>query len=188
MKTNWRSLVLKMLAVQVIFLLLHYAYEWFPNSFTIVFSGTNESIYQHMKVGLFSYLLASLLEYLLVRNPHQPVSPSITPPSGTLRICFIYARLFAATVFPFAILVYFLMAAAYYGEINSIPLEVINANIALLLASFSAIAIERQIEAGSPSRLFRIVVIVLFLVSLSQYIIFTYRLPWMDVFATPPGW
>ncbi len=176
MKQSWRSLVMKMLALQVIFLLLHYIYEWFPNPFTIVFSGTNESIYQHMKVGLFSYLLASLLEYLLVRK-------SLLNLAG-----YAYARLFAATVFPFAIFVYFLMAAAYYGQVNSIPLEVIYANIVLLMASFSAIVIERQVETAVPSRLFRIVVIVLFLVSLSQYIIFTYRLPWMDVFATPPGW
>jgi len=176
MNKNWRSLVLKMLVLQVIFLLLHYAYEWFPNSITIIFSGTNESVYQHMKVGMFTYLLASLLEYLLVRK-------TLTNLAG-----FIYARLFAATIFPFAIFIYFYMAPAYYGQIQSIPLEVIFANVALLLASFSSIAIERQIDTGQPNRLFRFVVIVLFLVSLSQYIIFTYRLPWADVFATPPGW
>ena len=176
MKQSWRSLVMKMLAVQMIFLLLHYAYEWFPNSFTIVFSGTNESIYQHMKVGLFTYLLASLLEYLLVRK------------TLTNFASYAYSRLFAATVFPFAIFVYFLMAAAYYGQVNSIPLEVIYANLVLLLASFSAIVIERQVETAAPSRAFRFVVIFLFLISLSQYLIFTYRLPWMDVFATPPGW
>jgi hypothetical protein len=176
MKTSWRSLVLKMLALQVIFLLLHYGYDWFSNSITMVFSGINESIYQHMKVGLFTYLLTSLLEYLLVRK-------SIVNLAG-----FVYARLFAATIYPFAIFVFYYMAPAYYGQLNSIPLEVIYANIALLLASFSAIAIERQIETGKPNRLFRVAVIVLFLISLSQYIIFTYRLPWADVFATPPGW
>ncbi len=129
-----------------------------------------------MKVGLFTYLLASLLEYLLVRKNISNL------------VGFIYARLFAATIFPFAIFIFFYMAPAYYGQIQSIPVEVIFANVALLLASFSSIAIERQIETGQPNRLFRFVVIVLFLVSLSQYIIFTYRLPWADVFATPPGW
>jgi len=176
MKNNWRSLVIKMLALQVIFLLLHYAYEWFPNSITMVFSGINESIYQHMKIGFFTYLLASLLEYLLVRK------------ILTNRASFVYARLFAATIYPFAIFVFFLMAPAYYGQIQNILLEVIYANIALLLSSFSAIAIERQVEMGEPGRLFRLVVVALVLISLSQYIIFTYRLPWMDVFATPPGW
>ena len=28
----------------------------------------------------------------------------------------------------------------------------------------------------------------MFVVALSEFITFTYRLPWLDVFANPPGW
>jgi len=35
---------------------------------------------------------------------------------------------------------------------------------------------------------FKWVSVEIFLMALSEFIIFTYRLPWIDLFANPPGW
>ena len=50
-------LILKIVLFQLLFLLLHYLYDWFPNSITTIFSGINESVYQHMKICFSSLTL-----------------------------------------------------------------------------------------------------------------------------------
>ena len=51
-----------------IFLLLHYSFEWFPNLLTQIFSGTEESVFQHCKVGFYAYLILIVLEYAVFRK------------------------------------------------------------------------------------------------------------------------
>ena len=48
---------LRGLVFLIIFLILHYLYEWFPNIITQIFSGTDESLYQHLKIGFYDYLI-----------------------------------------------------------------------------------------------------------------------------------
>lgn len=175
MKYRDFTIPIKMIAYQFIFLLLHYAYDWYPNNLTRIFSGINESIFQHMKVAFFSYILLILLEYLWIRKKIQPHT-------------YFFSRVFAITFIPWAVFVFFFMAAAYHGEIKNIPIEILYANLVLLLASYSTIIVERHIEKAKPGKAFKIVTSAMFLVSLSYYIIFTHRLPWFDVFAVPPGW
>ena len=50
---------------QFVFLLLHYLYDWFPGSVSAIFSGINESVYQHMKIGFFSALIVVLIEVVI---------------------------------------------------------------------------------------------------------------------------
>ena len=176
MKNNITTIVMKMVVYQIAFLLLHYAYDWFPNNLTKIFSGIDESIFQHMKVAFFAYILLSILEYFLLRKKiKQPID-------------YLVVRLFATSFIPWTVFVFFFMAAAYYGEIHNIPVEIIYANIVLLFASFTTITVERHFEKVSPGTAFKVVTTAMFLVSLSYYIIFSYRLPWFDVFAVPPGW
>lgn len=46
-------LLVKIILIHIIFMLLHYLYDWYPNDSTAIFSGINESVYQHMKIGFF---------------------------------------------------------------------------------------------------------------------------------------
>jgi hypothetical protein len=175
MKTQRYPILIKMVVYQVIFLLLHYTYDWFPNNLAKIFSGINESIFQHMKIAFFSYIILSLIEYLWVRKR--------TPTNA-----YFFSRVFATSFIPWTVFVFYFMAAAYYGEIDNIPIEILYANLVLFMASFATIIVEQHIEKAQPGIAFKIVCGALFLVSLSYYIIFTYRLPWFDVFAVPPGW
>jgi len=47
-----------------IFDFLHYCYDWFPNVFIQIFSGINESFFQHWKIGYYSYINFSIGEFL----------------------------------------------------------------------------------------------------------------------------
>ena len=168
--------VIKLLLIQLIFILLHYLYDWFPGVFMSIFSGTDESVYQHMKIGFFSYLIFALVEYLLTRK-------SIPSPGE-----FIYTRLFSAVYFPMATMVIYLFCPLVLGRVTSILVEIIFANLALLATSFTTLAVEDHLQKAELSPRFRVVILLLFSLSLAQFIVFTFRLPWFDIFAIPPGW
>ena len=176
MKHSNLVLILKVIIFQVIFLILHYSYEWFPNGATRIFSAIDESVYQHMKVVFFSYILLALGEYMVRRR------------SITALIPFTYARLFSIVMLPLIMIPYFLTCPAFFVKIESIPLEILFANIVLIATTLSTFIIEQHLEQSEPNRGLRIVLITLFVFTLLEFVIFNYRLPWFDIFAVPPGW
>ena len=63
--------------------------------------------------------------------------------------------------------------------------EILYANIASLLSGFCALVVEQTMDGIQYQNLSRVVIIALFFISMSLYIIFTFKLPWTDVFADP---
>lgn len=169
-------LLLKIIIIHLLFIFLHYLYDWFPNGLTAIISGTNESVYQHMKIGFFAYLLFALIEYASIRK------------SITAFDKYFYSRLFSATYLPLAMMVIYLFGPLVFGQIESMVSEIIFANIALLATSFTTLVVEAHVERTHFNNVFRFVIIALFLLSLAQFVTFTYTLPWFDIFAIPPGY
>ena len=169
-------LVAKVILFQITFLLIHYIYDWFPGPVTFLIGANSESVFQHMKVVFFSYILLTVLESGLV----GAAIPSLTR--------FVYSRLLGAVLMPLLMVVFYLSAAAYVGEWMSIPLEVLFANLALLAVSTTTFLLEGYFEQLEPSRPLQWALIILFVLAASEIVIFNYRLPWFDVFAIPPGW
>jgi len=161
---------------QVLFLVIHYLYDWFPGSLTYFLGSTNESVFQHMKAGFYTYIALTVIEYALANQ----VIPS--------KSRYVYARLFGAAILPLLMLVYFLMGPAMFVKIESIPLEVLFANLALVATSSSTFLLEGLFEKSELSTGLKWMIILLFMLTAMQYVIFNYRLPWFDVFAIPPGW
>jgi hypothetical protein len=169
-------LLARIAILQFVFLIFHYLYDWFPGSVSAVISGINESIYQHMKIGFFSALMFVLIEIV------------ITGLKTASTAKFIYSRIFLCVFFPLAMVVIYLVSPLLFGRIESVWGEIIFANVALVLTSLSSITIARQIEKSEPDLSFRVIIIALFFVSLLQFIVFTKRPPWFDIFTVPPGW
>lgn len=176
MKMNKLSIPIKMFTIQSIFILLHYLYDWFPNNLTTLISGINESIFQHMKIGFFSYVIFMIIELVLMRKRIPEFNK------------WFYSRMFSCSFFPLAILILYLIGPLVWGKFESIAFEVIFANVSLLLSSFVTLVVEEQVEKGQPGLGFRFVVIGLFVVSLLEYVVFTFEVPWFDIFAIPPGY
>lgn len=169
-------LLVKIILIHLIFMLFHYLYDWYPNDFIAIISGINESVYQHMKIGFFAYLSFVLIEFLLTRK-HISIFSS-----------YAYSRLFSATYLPLVMMVIYLSGPLVFGQFKSVIYEVFFANIALLATSFTTLVIENQIEKSIPGYLFRFVIIILFILSFVEFVMFTFRLPWFDIFAIPPGY
>lgn len=176
MKTNKLSIPIKIFIIQLIFILMHYLYDWFPNSVTTLISGINESIYQHMKIGFFSYVIFVIGELVLMRKRIPEFNK------------WLYSRMFSCSFFPLAIVILYLIGPLAWGKLESIAFEVIFANVSVLLSSFVTLEVEEQVEKGQPNWGFRLVVIGLFVASLLEYVVFTFEVPWFDIFAIPPGY
>ena len=62
---------IKIFSVFIIFtlcFLCHFAYDFMPNFITSIIFPVNESIFEHMKIILTSYLLYSILDYFLLKK------------------------------------------------------------------------------------------------------------------------
>ncbi len=176
MKFLRKSELLKFLGFWVIFLILHYAYDFLPVLPIKIISGINESFFQNIKVGFFAYLIVNLAEYFT----HQKDIDN--------RESFILTRLFSTTILPWFMFIIWFIAPAYYGQISSVTIEIMYANIVLILSGICALAIEQTMEGIHYQALSKVVIITLFFISTSLYIIFTFNLPWVDVFAIPIGY
>jgi hypothetical protein len=176
MKPSTASIFWKAISFQIIYLILHYSYDWFPNKITHLFSGTDESVYQHMKLAFYAYFPVVIGEIIFQRKSIQS------------RVNFSYARILSFTILPLFVMVYFLASPAFFIKIENILLEIIFANIALIASTISTFKIEDHFEKNEPNLGLKIILIVLFLLTLFEFIIFNFRLPWFDIFAVPPGW
>jgi len=169
-------IIARVMLYQVLFLVIHYLYDWFPGSLTYFLGSTNESVFQHMKAGFYTYIALTVIEYGLAS---QIISSKPR---------YFYARLFGAAILPLLMLVYFLAGPAMFVKIESIPLEVLFANLALVATSSSTFLLEGLFEKSELSTGLKWMAILLFMLTVMQFAIFNYRLPWFDVFANPPGW
>jgi len=135
--------------------------------------GINESNFQHYKAAFYAYLLASLVEYLILRRR-----------VGN-RSTFGYARLTAALLVPWLVFLVWYIGPALSGRLPAIWLEIVYANLVALLAGWLAAIFEGgfgQITYGKP---LKAAVLSLAIVSILLYTIFTFKLPWADVFVEP---
>ena len=175
-KENWRSILLKALAIQVAFIVLHYSYDFFPNLITKTFSGTNESTFQHLKIAFFATIFVNVVEYFIKRK-------QITDQNN-----FIFSRMAATTILPWIIFLGFYTPIAFYGQYHSVLAEIVSANVVLYASSAASILLQNHVENSQPTPAFQVMVSLLFLISFSMFIVFTYKAPWTDMFAQPPGW
>lgn len=155
------------------FMALYFAFKLAPVFPLTLICATNESVFQHFKAGFFAYGIVSLIEYATQRRRIIEWSR------------FVVARIAATTFLPWLFFVLWYIAPAIYDRWNNVVLEIVYANIITIVAGIGIAALERdwaQIEFSIPARC---LLIVLFSVSIGLYLIFTFKLPWADVFVEP---
>ncbi|MGB9764083.1 MAG: hypothetical protein ACPLZD_01840 [Candidatus Saccharicenans sp.] len=167
------SIIFKAFIYLVFFSILHFGYDLTSWSFLKPFCGADESIFQHLKMAFWAYLLSSLVEYPIFKRKQRSYESFWIP------------RFFSATVVPWTIfLVWYLVPAT----IGKFPLSYMELAWALLVSYFSGLAggvIERHLEEQRLSFCFKVLVLFLVLVSAFLFIRFTYQLPWIDMFRAP---
>lgn len=157
----------------VIFIILHYTYDWFPNIVFQIFSGTNESVFQHMKIGFYSYLILVVLEFVIFRKDISN------------RGSYWFSRIFSLLIYSWIMFVIFFFSRVIYPSEMHFIAEIIVAQIAtyvsVLILGFMEIEIAK-IEFGKRMKIILILLLVLLII---EFTAFSFYLPWHDLLGNP---
>lgn len=167
------NIYLKSLLYLVIFSVLHFGYDLTHWTFLTPFCGINESVFQHLKMAFWAYLLTSLIEYFLVR---RKLSKTKT---------FWYPRFLSTIIVPWLVALIWYLAPALLGRIESLILELIWAIFTTYFSGVMGGIIEKNIKEDTITISFKIAILILFIISAFLYIWFTYKPPWIDLFINP---
>ena len=163
-----RPALLKIFFFWVLFVFLHYAYDWFGHPALSVISQTRETFLQHAKIGLFAYAIVSggelWLRKLLIGR-------------------YIWSRVLSTLLLPWVMFVLYYTGPAFYGRpMPTIPAEIAYANIVLLAVAAMLALLERSMDLAAFTRPARAATVLLLILAVAEMVIFSYRLPWAPFF------
>jgi len=165
---------LKGILFWLVFLLMYFAYKYFPSWPLSVLCAINESNFQHYKASFFAWIIISIPEYFMLRRS----MPSLNG--------FIYSRMATAVILPWFVFILWYLGPAVYGKMPTIPLEILYANIITLIVGVFGNILERGLSGLSWTRELKFMILFLMLASLVLYMVFRFvKLPWADVFIEP---
>ncbi|WP_438316654.1 hypothetical protein ACP6EK_01040 [Candidatus Caldatribacterium sp. SIUC1] len=156
-----------------LFALLHFGYEATGWEVLRPVFGGSESVFEHLKMGFFAYLFASLLEFGSLRR--RPVFPR----------GFWFSRLLATWAIPWMIVTTWYLVPGLFGRPLPLALELAWALGVTFLSGIFGGVLERGVEDERSSPFALRVVLVLFSVAAFFFVWFTYRTPWVDLFEIP---
>jgi len=168
------NIYLKSFLYLAIFSVLHFGYDLTHWVFLTPFCGINESVFQHLKMAFWAYLLTNLLEYFVIRG--EKISK---------RILFWYSRILSTIILPWFTMLIWYLVPAIFGRIEFLPLEVLWAILSTYFSAVIAGIMEKNIEECKMNLIFKIVILILFIISAFLYVWFTYKPPWIDLFINP---
>lgn len=161
----------------VIFMLFYGLQKVAPVFPVTLITAINESNFQHYKVTFITYFLTCLVEYLVFRK------------KLTNKTSFWYSRMMTTVFIPWLVfLTWYTMPALLGGKaLPNVVLEIAFANCAVLAVGMVAALLERGFATMTFSNGIKVAIWVFFILSILIYTLFTFYLPWADVF-TEPNW
>jgi len=149
---------------------LHFGYELTKWPFLIPFFGTNESVFEHLKLAFWAYFIANVIEYLIVSRKR-------------LERNFWCPRLFSTILLPWLVVIIWYILPGIIGHLEPLWFELFWSFFVTFVTSLLAIIIERGINKLSYA--FKVTVIVLFLISIFFFVRFSFGKPILDIFEIP---
>ena len=149
--------------------LLHFAYEWSgENFFVALFSGVNESTWEHLKLLFMPFIFTLIIEYFIygkdVKNYFSAKLFGII--SGML----------------FIVIAYYTITGAF-GKAPDFINIAIYVLAAIIAYGYALCRMTRDVKIGGG--LFETLSIILFAVIMGAFFIFTYYPPHIPLFADP---
>lgn len=160
MKFSWW----KFIVGYILYVFFHQIYDIFPGTWVgIIFGEGIESVYAHMKMLFYAYLLVSLIDYFLRRN--------------TIRLeAFVYARMLILACVPWMMIVMYYTVEAVWMELPRIP-GLIWALVATGLGLYFSIRLEEPFEQMPLRGATKAMIALAFVTALVTYIGFSFSVP-----------
>ncbi len=174
LNSNWKEvgyILLKSLIFTGFFAILHYLYYLNPNPFFQAISGRDESVFQHLKMGFFGYLLLIGVDFLIKRKKIEN------------RSSFTFSRLLTSLLVPWIIFVIWYLVPAIIGLPLSFGWELAWAMIVVFITGIMGAIIDKNTEKLEFNLSVKIIIIGIALISAFIFIWFSFgEGPWIDVF------
>jgi hypothetical protein len=160
------NIIIKSIIFLLFFAFFHFLHDWVPNSITQVFGGTNESMFQHMKLGFYGYMCVSVLEYVISFKKQNK--------AGNI----IFSRILSTILVPWAIFILWYSVPALIGQaMLSRILELIYSIIIVLIVGIAVGVLEWDLDQIIFSMTSRIFIVILFIILTFLFGAFSYNLP-----------
>ena len=159
-----------------VFSVLHFGYELTEWKFLIPICGISESVFQHLKMAFWAYIITSALERIPSKGKRtEPVSKAE----------FWYSRFLSAVIVPWLIFILWYFLPAVYGRAKSLFVDLSWSLLTTFTAALFAAQIEQEIQKLTLSKDTRLLIIFLVVASGFLFVFFTFKLPWVDLFINP---
>lgn len=157
-----------------IFTLLHFGFDLARLDWLKPFCATDESIFQHLKIAYWAFIMAGLIESVALRR------------KKILWPCFWTTRMMSAVFVPWTAFLIWYIAPALIGRFSSRGLDIVWSVLATIFAGTAGVVLERNMEKDARhSASLRYLAFFLFVTAAFLFIAFTFKLPWVDMFAEP---
>jgi hypothetical protein len=163
----------KLLAVWALFVLLHFSYETFPNLVFKIIGEQGETIFFHMKMLFWAYVLVSLVELAVRRGRVSSATAFLT------------SRALIAVAYPWLTITMWFTLEAVGVRLPIIPWEIVYANILTVLGIYVALRLEEVFDAVAFRPALSALVAVMFATAVLSYTAFSLNTP-VHFFTTPP--
>jgi len=171
-------IALKSFIFLVLFAILHFLYiHVSANPFFQAIAGTDESVFQHLKMGFLGYLFLIGLDYLIIRLIFREWEKN--------KESFVFSRLLTSLLVPWIIFIIWYLVPAFIGYELGFARELSWALVVVFLTGMIATLIDENTEKIKFNLAIKIVIIALVVVSIIIFMWFSFRLPWIDVFVLP---
>ena len=152
---------------------MHYTYKFFPNVVIQIFSAIDESVFQHMKIGFYSYLILSVIEFLIFKKKIADTTK------------FLFSRVFSMVLYPYLIFLFFLFTRVVYPWQMHFVIEIISAQIVVYISVLFLGFLEVEIVKLEFGKRLRVLSLILLVLLIIEFTAFSFYLPWHDILANP---
>ena len=164
----------KLISTWIVFLLLHYSYETFPNTLFKIIGEQGETNFFHMKMLFFAYIFTSIAEYVINRKKIASLDN------------FVYTRLVVAVAYPWLTITMFFIPQVISGDMLGMPWEIVFANVVTLIGVYLALRLEEAMASIKYRPALKATIWLVFLSALASYVAFSFNVP-EHFFETPEG-
>ena len=158
-----------------IFIALHYIYDLFPNILFQIISGIDESIFQHMKIGFYSYILLMIIEFFAFKR------------KITDKTKFLFSHIFSAIFYPWIMFMFFFFTRVIYPWQMHFVVEIISAQVTTYISVIFLSFIELEIMKIEFGKRLKVILVILIILLIIEFTAFSFYLPWHDVLMDPYG-
>ena len=156
-----------------ILIVLHYIYKFLPNIVFQLFGAIDESVFQHMKIGFYSYIILTVIEYFTFKKKIVD------------KTRFLFSRIFSTFLIPWVIFMFFFFTRVIYPVQMHFIVEILSAQTVVYVSALILGFIELDTIKIEVGKRLKVLMVILIIVLIIEFTAFSFYLPWHDVLGNP---